>query len=142
VASTRTATPSSAISTTGFDRLRVRLQAQSLNLEQLRHRRGETRCPAADIASARLRTDLVVHRSGDSGSPREVGSTNDSNVVRTPGSVSASGLRPPPGRRVRPNGSSQASSSATPFDTVTALTPATRATTLIPPCLSARALDV
>ena len=47
--------------------------------------------PAADIASARRRTDFVVHRSGDSGSPREVGSTNDNSVARTPGSVSVTG---------------------------------------------------
>ena len=87
---------------------------------------GETLCPAADIASANRRTDFVVHRSGDSGSPREPGSTSDSSVAITPGSVSVTDLRPPPGRRVRPNGSSPASSSATPLDTVTALMPAAR----------------
>jgi hypothetical protein len=43
-----------------------------------------------------LRADFVVHRSGDTGSPRTSGSTSASNADRSPGSSSTSRLRPHP----------------------------------------------
>ena len=48
---------------------------------------------------------LVVHRSGDSGSPRVEAATRPSSAGSSPGSESASFFRPPPGRRARPGGS-------------------------------------
>ena len=61
--------------------------------------------PCRVSSAARLRVDLVVHRSGDIGSPRSSGSTRASSARRSPGSRSAACLRPPPGRRARPSGS-------------------------------------
>lgn len=98
-----------------------------------------TRWPWRVSSSASVRVDFVVHRSGDIGSPRSSGSTRASNAGRSPGSRSATRLRPPPGRRTRPNGSAPASSSSTPADTVASRTPAARATSRIPPCPSDRA---
>jgi hypothetical protein len=82
---------------------------------------------------------LVVHRSGDIGSPRSCGSTRASSAGRSPGSASAARLRPPPGLRAPPSGSAPESSSLTPSDTVASRTPAARATSRIPPCRSVRA---
>ena len=84
------------------------------------------------------RVDFTVHRNGDIGSPRTSGSTSASSAGRRPGSRSAA-LGPPPGRRTRPSGSSPASSSATPRETLPSRIPAARATTRMPPCPSARA---
>jgi len=100
---------------------------------------ADTLCPARPSAAARFRSDKVVQRSGDSGSPREPGSTRPSSASTTPGSVSDTLLRPPPGARARRSGSPPDSSSATPAETVTALTPAASATALIPPWPSDRA---
>ena len=50
---------------------------------------------------ANWRTLLQVHRRGDSGSPRVVGSTNRSRSARKAGSLSVVFFRPPPGRRIR-----------------------------------------
>src|SRR5206468_3198954 len=83
-----------------------------------------TLCPRAVSSAASVRTDLTVHRSGDSGSPRSSGSTSASSAGTSPGSVTAARLRPPPSRRARPSGSSPPSSSATPSDTVASRTPA------------------
>jgi hypothetical protein len=46
-------------------------------------------------SAASLRVDLVVHRSGDTGSPRSSGSTRASSAERSPRSTSAARLRPP-----------------------------------------------
>src|SRR5664279_5160015 len=100
---------------------------------------ADTVWPCPESSSASRRRLLVVHRSGDSGSPRDSGSTRASSATLTPGSVLVTLLRPPPVRRVRPNGSSPASSSRTPPVTVTLLTPAARATTATPPWPSMRA---
>src|SRR5689334_17854614 len=95
--------------------------------------RSDTRCPAAVSASARWRVDLVVHTSGDSGSPRVCGSTSAVNAGPSPGSFSVAGLRPPPGARTRPARSTPPSSSRTPRATVSGCTPVATATALIPP---------
>ena len=63
-----------------------------------------TGCPAAVSVPARFRVDRHVQRSGDSGSPRDSGSTSASSAGTSPGSVSASFLRPPPGARTRGSG--------------------------------------
>ena len=97
------------------------------------------RWPCRPSSPASARSDFVVHRNGDIGSPRSSGSTSASNAGRSPGSRSASRLRPPPGLRARPSGSAPASSSAAPSDTVASRTPAARATTRIPPCPRTRA---
>ena len=102
---------------------------------------GPARWPCRVSSAARFRVDSVVHRSGDSGSPREAGSTSASSAGRSPGSVSASFLRPPPGRRARASGSPPASSSAAPAATICRLTPAARATASTPPCPSDRASE-
>ena len=79
--------------------------------------------------------DFDVHRNGDSGSPRVAGSTSASSASTKPGSVSVSGLRPPPERRTRPtdDASPAPPNSRTALDTVGSDTPAARATALIPP---------
>ena len=102
---------------------------------------GPARCPCRVSPAARFRSDRVVHRNGDSGSPREPGSTSASSAGRSPGSALASCLRPPPGRRARPGGSPPASSSAAPAATICRATPAARATASIPPCPSDRASE-
>ena len=53
-------------------------------------------------SAASFAVDLVVHRNGDSGSPRETGSTNASSAATRSGSVTAIAGRPAPGRRTRP----------------------------------------
>ena len=98
-----------------------------------------TRCPCRASSAASVRVDFVVHRSGDIGSPRSSGSTSPSSAGRSPGSRSATRLRPPPGRRTRPSGASPASSSNTPLRTVVSLTSAACATARMPPCPSSRA---
>src|ERR1700733_8608625 len=98
-----------------------------------------TRWPWRVSSPARWRVDFVVHRSGDTGSPRSSGSTRSSSAGSSPGSRSAARLRPPPGRRTRPSGAAPESSSSTPSDTVASRTPAARATSRIPPWPSERA---
>src|SRR3954465_4735124 len=46
--------------------------------------------------AANFAVDLVVHRNGDSGSPREIGSTSASSAATRSGSVTAIGGGPPP----------------------------------------------
>ena len=77
-----------------------------------------TRCPWRVSSAARWRVDFVVHRNGDIGSPRISGSASASSADRSPGPVTASRLRPPPGLLARPSGPSPDSSSAAPRDTV------------------------
>src|SRR4029450_5329854 len=103
--------------------------------------RADTGCPWRVSSSAKCRSDLVVHRSGDIGSPRSSGSTSASRAGTRSGSCQAADLRPPPGRRTRPGGTGTwpASSSTTPLRTVVSLTPATCATARTPPCPSSRA---
>ncbi len=100
---------------------------------------AEIRCPWEVSSVARCRVDFVVHRSGDMGSPRMSGSTRASNAGRSPEFRSATRLRPPPGRRIRPSGAWPESNSVTPVETVASRTPAARATSLIPTWPSARA---
>jgi hypothetical protein len=52
-------------------------------------------------SSASLRTLLLVHRKGDSGSPRLTGSTHRSRSASKVGSLTTARLRPPPDRRMR-----------------------------------------
>src|SRR6266511_651349 len=59
-------------------------------------------CPIRFSSSASCRTLLHVQRSGDSGSPRSVGSTNLSRSLTSVASFSTVRLRPPPGFRIRP----------------------------------------
>ena len=75
--------------------------------------------PVRGQRPGQLRTLLVVQASGDSGSPRVESSTRASSAGTRPGSVSASFLRPAPGRRTRPGGAPcPDSSSAAPSATV------------------------
>ena len=74
-----------------------------------RRRRAEQACPAAVSVPARFRVDRHVHCSGDSGSPRDSGSTSAMSAGPSPGSVSDSFLRPPPGARTRGSGPPAAS---------------------------------
>ena len=65
---------------------------------------ADTGRPCRVSSVARCRSDLVVHRSGDSGSPRSSGSTNASNAGTSPASISPALLRPPappPGPAIR-----------------------------------------
>src|SRR4029453_12515101 len=57
---------------------------------------AETGCPWLVSSSARCRNDLVVHRSGDIGSPRSSGSTSASRPGRAQGPAGRLGLGPPP----------------------------------------------
>ena len=94
--------------------------------------RSDTRCPPPANASARLRVDFVVHTSGEVGSPRVCGSTSARKAGASPGSFSVAGLRPPPGARTRPAGSTPPSSSRTPLATVSGCTPVASSNRLDP----------
>jgi len=84
--------------------------------------------------------DFAVHRSGDIGSPRVVGSTSASNAAARPGSATVADLRPPPERRDRPGSSTSGlPNSATAVVIVERATPVTRATAETPPQPSSRA---
>ena len=101
---------------------------------------GLHRCPAAVSSPASFFTLLVVHSSGDSGSPRLESATSASSAGTRPGSVPASFLRPAPGRRIRPGGATRPdSSSAAPSATVCHDAPVTLATAPIPPSPAASA---
>jgi len=80
-----------------------------------------------------LRVEQVVQHSGDSGSPRRVGSTSASSASTNAGSVAVTFLRPPPARRTRPNGDTPASSSATPCEIRDRDAPVALATAAMPP---------
>src|SRR6266511_3719933 len=100
-----------------------------------------TVCPSAVSSAASFLVDFVVHRSGDSGSPRDCGSMRESKDCRTAGSATSTLLRPPPPARTRPAipGSSPASNSRTPRRMVGRDTPLARCTAAIPPRPHARA---
>jgi hypothetical protein len=55
-----------------------------------------TSCPWPASVLANFRVLLQVHRNGDIGSPRVVGSTNASNVATNSGTVADSDFRPRP----------------------------------------------
>ena len=83
---------------------------------------------------------MVVHASGDCGSPRAESSTSASNAGTNPGSASASLGRPAPGRRTRPPATTSPDpSSAAPFATVCQDAPVIFATAPVPPFPAARA---
>src|SRR6266511_862630 len=100
-----------------------------------------TVCPSAVSSAASFLVDFVVHRSGDSGSPRDCGSMRESKDCRTAESPPSTLLRPPPAARTRPAipGSSPASNSRTPRRMVGRDTPLARCTAAIPPRPHARA---
>ena len=80
-----------------------------------------------------------VHRRGDSGSPRVTGSTKAVNAGSTPGSVTVTARRPPPGRRIRSAAAARAfagsRNSRRPAWMVTRASPMARATRLTPPLM-------
>src|SRR6186713_741121 len=91
-------------------------------------------CPIAVSSRARLRVDFVVHRNGDSGSPRVPGSMRESSRSSSSGSATSAFLRPPPGARTRstcPTGS--LSNSARPRRMVDRDAPVARCTAAMPP---------
>ncbi len=89
-----------------FARLAVALQAVPRLVEQGRHGAvaHRMRLPGQFLGQ-RARVLLIVHRSGDSGSPRDVGSTKPSSAGSNCGSFRIARRRPPPGRRMRSGGS-------------------------------------
>src|SRR2546423_4441362 len=91
--------------------------------------------PASVNGSASLRVDFVVHRSGDSGSPRVSGSVRFSSSLNSSGLVTSAFFRPPPGARTRSDGCSAGSlsSSILPRRIVAFDTPVASWTALIPP---------
>lgn len=75
-----------------------------------------------------------VHRTGDWGRPAAVGSTSASRSATSFGSFRVVGVRPPPGRRMRPGSSrSPARTSLSPREIVERERPVARATRPIPP---------
>src|SRR5207247_2188524 len=98
------------------------------------------RCPSRVSSAAKRRTLLQVHRSGDCGSPRVVGSISFSKSATNVGSWSIVRLRPPPGRRTRPGASAaapRALSSLAPARMARRETPVARATADTPPAPAA-----
>ena len=102
--------------------------------------RGVTGCPPRVSSSASFAVDFVVDRSARIGSPRDSASTSSSNAATIPGSVSVTGLRPAPLRRIRPSGSIPAASSPAPRPTVSVAVAVTSATKEIPPWPISRAI--
>src|SRR5215471_13933007 len=84
-------------------------------------------------ASAMARVLLQVQRSGDSGSPRVVSSIIASSLCTSCGSDWVIGLRPPPGRRIRPSQVTPASISWIPLWIALRDKPHARLTRLTPP---------
>ena len=87
-------------------------------------------------ASARASTRVLLHthRRGDSGSPRVWSVIIASNVSTRPGSSITSGVRPAPGRRMRPAGNAVPSSiSRIPLAITRRDSPDARQTRLTPP---------
>src|SRR5258707_12011237 len=74
-----------------------------------------------------------VQRSGDSGSPRVSASIIASSLSTRPGSVTSMGLRPAPGRRMRPPHDTPASISPMPLWMALRDSPHARCTRLTPP---------
>src|SRR6516162_3830840 len=94
--------------------------------------------PCSRSAAARCRMLLQVHRNGDWGSPRLVGSTSASRSGRNVGSLRIAGLRPAPGRRIRGEGSSSPNS-VKPRPIVLGAMPVALATAVMPPYPAANA---
>ena len=92
-------------------------------------------CPILVSSPAISRVDFVVHRNGDSGSPRVPGSIRESNTSSNSGSATSAFLRPPPGARTRrPDRSVESSAiSLMPQRIVDRDAPVARCTALIPP---------
>ena len=83
---------------------------------------------------------MLDQRSGESGSPGAVGSTNASRSCSNVWSTAVARLRPPPGRRVRSGGSGAGSSSSrSPRLIVAREIPVARSTAAMPPWPRARA---
>src|ERR1035438_9310345 len=90
--------------------------------------------PAAVNSAAHRRKLLRIHCRGRIGSPMAVGSTSWARAGHRPGSRSSIGLRPPPGRRLRPSGKgSGALSSRSPAETESKSMPVARETRAMPP---------
>jgi hypothetical protein len=83
-------------------------------------------------SSASARALLQVQRSGDSGSPRAVGSTKPSKAGAKPGSLDVNAWRPPPSRRIRPEASGAVCNSSMPLVNVTRDKPQARLTREMP----------
>src|ERR1019366_2500857 len=82
-----------------------------------------------------LRRLLQVHKSGDCGSPRVVGSTRERRSSMRLASIALIGLRPPPNRRTRSASTAPpARNSLSARPTVLRASPVARDTAAIPPC--------
>ncbi len=96
-----------------------------------------TLCPWARNSSARFRTLLHVHRSGDCGSPRVTGSSSFSRSSSRSGSLNDAFFRPPPfcriGRCFRCERSGFFRNSANPTAMARLETPLARDTSEMPP---------
>ena len=115
-----------------LDLFLVGLQAEALLVQQVRHRPRRDRVAGGGQLPGERVSGFDRPPQRRQGSPRSFGSTSPSNAATKPGSVIVRGFRPAPGRRTRSSSASPASSSATPLDTVTTLTPDALATVLIP----------
>ena len=116
-----------------------RLQAVAGLVQQPPHRQSLAAWPCPASVADSCRVDLIVQRSGDSGSPRVSGSTRRSNAAPSAGFTVSARLRPAPARRIRPESVAPLSSSSTPRVTVERAAPVARATNVIPPCPASRA---
>ncbi len=112
--------------------LAVALQAVTRRIEQFGHQGTADLVALRCSASASRRTLLQVQRNGDSGSPRVVGSTSASRSAQQRRVLRTAGLRPAPGRRTRPDGSSCANS-LRPRPIVLGAMPVAIATAAMPP---------
>ena len=97
-----------------------------------------TGCACRVNSSASVRLLLIVQRSGDSGSPRDVGSTRPSSAGNNCGSFRMARRRPPPVLRIRSGGNAAFSrrgvfNSAIPARTVVCDTRVASATAVTPP---------
>ena len=84
-----------------FEGLAGALQAVPGRAQDRRHRGVAEGGPIAVSSRASVRVDFVVHRSGDSGSPRVSGSMSESKFSSSSGSATSAFFRPPPGLRTR-----------------------------------------
>src|SRR5437773_4860735 len=118
--------------------LAVGLQAVARRIEQFGHQ-GAAHFVALRLQRLRQPSHAPqVHRNGDSGSPRVVGSTSASRSASRLGSLQIAGLRPAPGRRIRSDGSSCANSFR-PRPIVLGAMPVAIATAAMPPYPAANA---
>src|SRR5260370_27197873 len=90
--------------------LAVGLQAVARRISSSATRVRLTWWPCACSACASRRTLLQVHRNGDSGSPRVVGSTNASRSGSSVGSLQIAGFPPAPAPPIRSDRSSSSHS--------------------------------